>query len=415
MIRTLVQDIRVREESDITRFWQDSFNINAIAGLLAYGSQGAWGRAMRFNFRAYCLPLNRALGENVYKTCTQTAAKLGLARDAIEFYVSNDPDFNSYSFASDTADGPSCIVINRGLLERITPGELAFIVGHEIGHLEYGHVQLQQALDFVYPESDERPLVFQNMYSFWENVREVSADRVGLLACGDIETSVRALFRLSSGLEDRLFNPDITTMTEMVDRALAQLAGQPDYSRTTHPANPIRVKALLAFARSRLWKSISRSGKSVTDRNLDSEVSKLLGVMRHEPADEQERTELVFLAAAGLRLIAADRQDCQEEYVHLYNVLSEYVDWPPSFIAELTKVNVKSELIRAAKAIVREYPHRSMDLLRRLAPIVVRDRRIDDREVGMFLNLGCNMLRLPETEVVAVLLDAVRRDYRPLS
>jgi hypothetical protein len=375
--------VRDREEIALAQFWEESFNIGAVVSLLRFRRRETGERGVQFRMRAFNLPVHEALGGSVHETCRRVVSDLGLDVKAFEFYVSNDANFNAESVQASAEDEPDCVVINRGLLERVPPSELAFIVGHEVGHLAYDHSRVKEAIQFVYPEYDKAPPLFQKLYAVYSNVCEISADRVGLVACGDVETAVRALFRISSGLDDRFFNPNLSTMMEITDHAFAAMTCSPDYMVTSHPANPIRIKALLEFGRSKLWNSVKETRKQVEDAELGTAMSELLSLIRRAPLNEREKTELVFLASAGVCLMAADKQICDEETNYLHNILSDYIHWPPSFVETEMKGNVMKALRDAAGEIVSKYPQRARDLLARLAPLMVRDRRIGAKEMEM--------------------------------
>ena len=94
--------------------------------------------------------------------------------------------------------GRHWVVIHSKMLELLTPEELCFVVGHELGHIKREHVtwliltspRTAVSLALLRPAIG---LIFNN----WQLKAEFSADRAGLVACRTFETAARALTKIT--------------------------------------------------------------------------------------------------------------------------------------------------------------------------------------------------------------------------
>ena len=75
--------------------------------------------------------------------------------------------------------------------------------------------------------------------------QEISVDRVGLVACGDLSVAIRAMMKTVSGLEHRHLRFDAGQFISQVSR-LSQ--GTSDEVWNSHPSMVVRSRALLWFS-----------------------------------------------------------------------------------------------------------------------------------------------------------------------
>lgn len=411
----ILKAVRIPEEVGLLDYFEKTFNLSAINKLLKSKMAESPDRSVPFYMRGYNLPIYAEFGGELFATCKKAVERLGFNQDRFEFYVDNSPNFNTFSIASVEEGKPFTIVFNRGLVERVGAEELAFVVGHEIGHLVYDHSYVQRAIEFVYPEYENLPPLLKKLHSVWSRLGEISADRVGLLACGDYESSVRALFKLSSGLDEKHFNLSHENLTQIVERTFAEMKQNPSYVSGSHPANPIRIKSLMAFHHSALYDAIKSKKPLTRDKKLEKQIDELVAVLKKSPFNEKEAQELKFLASAGLMLMMADKNVDDREYNFLINILSQYVHWPPAFLDIIGKEDVVKAFQESAKFITTRCPWESRDLLRQLFNIVIRDNAIRDEELDLFLGMGVKELKISASEVIDIVLEGTRKRYCPVA
>ena len=145
--------------------------------------------------------------DEVVADCART---LGVDKPAV--YLRNSPQTRIYTVQ---AGGQYHLVITSALLNLFEkrPGELKFVVGRELGHIKCGHPDLKrkayavlsaiQAIDAaVVPDRYQNvlPLLALGRLLTWCRESEFSADRAGLLCCGEPKAAYEAIMRLQHGL-----------------------------------------------------------------------------------------------------------------------------------------------------------------------------------------------------------------------
>jgi Zn-dependent protease with chaperone function len=214
----------------------------------------------------------------VHLTC---ANRLGLSPPAL--YVENSPEVNAFTAGLDQP----AVILTSSLVDCMSESELAFIIGHEMGHVACQHVllkctadelitTLEQALRKSESEAGQLSnaalygagaggagLIFMafagmgamkklqsakeqraqweealGVLKAWGTKSEVSADRAGLLCCRDSGTAVRCMVKLAIGSRALAERVD-------VEAYLAQGDGVPeDVQGGTHPATVHRARML---------------------------------------------------------------------------------------------------------------------------------------------------------------------------
>ncbi len=178
--------------------------------------------------------------------------RLGMPRPDV--YVQQDPTLNAY--ASGFLDG-QWLVIHSETVEALEPKELLFVIGHELGHIRYGHTTL---LNFI-AHSGNHPIpvvttALALIFKVWSRKAEYTADRAGLLACRNPDAAGKALLKLLIGPE----GARKTSLREYMD----EIKRRPDDKLTgiaecfyTHPFIPKRILAIQNFSRSNIYRQLA--------------------------------------------------------------------------------------------------------------------------------------------------------------
>jgi predicted Zn finger-like uncharacterized protein len=148
---------------------------------------------------------------NVWKLAVLAARLLGVPRMP-DVYVSGDSMWNTYTFGSDTS---SFIVLGTAILTNFHNDDLLFVLAREMGHCRAGHALWKTVIRFLAgnfgPSSGllsggmlgaisptkliesaiEMPLMA------WSRQSDITADRAGLLAVGDVALARRVLLTWS--------------------------------------------------------------------------------------------------------------------------------------------------------------------------------------------------------------------------
>ena len=187
-----------------------------------------------------------------------------------EVYVVSDlgrKGIDSWSAISVVSKRQPVILLGSSLVETMTEVELAFVVGHETGHLlsytgrwcqemslsflirHLGDNNQIQELDNLCPGSDWRQLYRAVM----ENCRvmETRCDRLGLLMCGSLDAAAVALLLVALKNPILARNVNVTSYMSVHYPLLATApAAGPISVNAGHPFVPQRIRAMSDFVQS---------------------------------------------------------------------------------------------------------------------------------------------------------------------
>jgi Zn-dependent protease with chaperone function len=180
-----------------------------------------------------------------------------------------------------TEDAPH-LIVNLDLAEKLDDNDLVAAIGHELGHVQNGHILYATALHYLTNQAVFfvrwviQPAIMT--LQAWSRRAEVTCDRAALLAVKDLDKTLTSMVKLELGLEKgSAFN------------AAEYLRSIPDTKKgigryaelfRSNPYVPKRVQALKLFGDSALFASITGqdpAGKpSLPD--IDKQVADLISV-----------------------------------------------------------------------------------------------------------------------------------------
>jgi len=228
--------------------------------------------------------LSKGMAPDIHQMADECFEKLEMDIP-LELYVFASPQFNAMCFKPE--DGRLFVMFSSSLLESFTPGELRFVMGHELGHHVYGHHDIPIGY-LLRGENRPDPRLTLELFA-WSRYAEISADRAGAHCAQDLDSVGRALFKLASGLSGKVINFNLDDFLDQIedmqleDDEPGSSAPKEDWF-STHPFSPLRVKALKLFDESEL---ASSGGLSKID--LEIAVQGLMGLM--EPSYLEGQTE----------------------------------------------------------------------------------------------------------------------------
>lgn len=208
---------------------------------------------------------HRELIQHAEKVTPQSAPQLAalaqqcadrLRPEAFELYVVPSRQVNAYTFGF---SNPRVVVLYSAITRLMDPGELRFILGHEVGHIALNHTWLNTLLGGMagIPPSFGAAIILTFAFRWWNRACEFSADRAGLLACGSLEKATSALVKLVAG--------DVRSPAEL-ERALQVIDAEDDSplnvlasSLSTHPMLIRRIEELRKFAASAEYQALAKA------------------------------------------------------------------------------------------------------------------------------------------------------------
>ncbi len=167
------------------------------------------------------------------------------------------------------------IILTSKLIELLSAKELEFVIGHEVAHYVYQHA--------MYPnyQNEENRNLKLNILNL-SRAAEISCDRIGFLACGDLEVSLRAILKLASGLDDKHLNFKFSAYLDQL-RELETLGKSQSQLWSTHPSFLIRMQALIWFSMTREYHQFFDTKKkgsyniSEIDKKIEGSIKKIIG------------------------------------------------------------------------------------------------------------------------------------------
>lgn len=418
-MKTDYEPIRVLEEATLLSHLEEVFNAPAVSSLLAFKDKIDKDNLLASVMKGYHFPLSEKFGGELHAICREVAKQLSLDDLNVEYYVCNSPETNAYALFNHNEGEPHYVVLHSGLIDKLEPDELRFVIGHELGHLVYRHSVLYRVMELIYPNFEDLPPFLQGIHDLWRKLGEISADRLGLLAVRALEPALSAMFKMSSGLSMGYFKMDPKAYLEMIDDLMADMEKTGERVFESHPANPVRVKALELFFHSRTWADWTGGRKPRRDKALEAKLENAIAVLRKTPRVEREQSELLFLASAGYILMTCDEDANEDEYTYLLNLLSYYYFWPAAYLEgyfeEKDPKKLQKTMAKSAARIVKEYPQSTRTLLQALIPLLTRDKRLDQRELDMLFKIAEKHLQIPHAEVVDLILAGLVENFRPMT
>ena len=222
---------------------------------------------------------------NSVRVSKEILPKVGNAIETVFERIKIENNFNFFVTADNNQANASCslmssasrpdIILTSRLIELLSLEELQFVIGHEVAHYIYQH-----ALYPNYNNVDDRNLKL-NLLNL-SRAAEISADRIGFLACNSLEDSLKANFKLASGLSDKHFNFKPSTYLDQL-RDLEDLGKSSTELWSTHPSFLIRMQSLIWFSMTKEYHEFFDSKKKGTyslseiDEKLDKKIKKVTG------------------------------------------------------------------------------------------------------------------------------------------
>jgi uncharacterized tellurite resistance protein B-like protein len=323
----------------------------------------------------------------------------------VEIYVYDDPRQNAACM--DFGENRLFLLLSSSLVEKMGERELIFVIGHELGHVSYGHhvLPVRAMLAKARGMPGERALQLMS----WSRRAEISADRVGLLCCQEIHVATTALIKLSCGLTESLvrFNVD-DYVSQMQDiEVLSESVQDTQDWFSSHPFNPLRVVALHYFWESRLLTELlGHSPANILTSEMDERINALLEFMEPEMVGADKNAAMACLLWGGYWVAASDGRIDRLESMSIRNMTDAQAVRKAE--AEIRSSSNPLALIRkrfqqAAKRCLRMPPSERHALVQRLIVVARADKQLREEEKAV-LRQVCETLRINPTFVEQMLL-----------
>ena len=233
--------------------------------------------------------------------------RLDLENEFNFFVTADNFQANAACSLMPSASKPDIIITSK-LIELLSEEELQFIIGHEVAHYFYQHS--------LYPnlETASETNLKLNILNLNRSA-EISADRVGFIASGSLEKSLRASLKLASGLSEKHLKFSFSTYLDQL-REIESIGKSQSELWSTHPSFLIRIQALIWFSMSKEYHEyFDTKKKGVYDlKTIDSKIEKTI---KKVVGDELENANKAIYDRArlwgSLKLFLVDNKFSKEE------------------------------------------------------------------------------------------------------
>ena len=210
----------------------------------------------------------------------------------VRFFVRADPNPQAYALAYDRRH--PVIVVNSGLVTLCEPDDLAFVLGHELGHLGFRH----RSCEFTASNG-----AVNHGELLRRRAAEISADRIGLIACQSTISATKAILKVASGLPLGMLQLDCDAYLAQVTQTDAQT-----HAGSTHPSLPLRLRALMLFQRSRACRIRIGSGMDGLELSeVDATIRTELRCAGDDSIDKLVDTQVERIRAWAAGVLAEER------------------------------------------------------------------------------------------------------------
>lgn len=290
--------------------------------------------------------------------------------EPLELFVGQDPVVNASAMHAISASEPHVLELTSALVERMNDDEIRFVLGHEVGHLAYRHYRARLSVAaFGVDEQNEAkapPLLARRLES-WDRLAEISADRAGLLVVDcRLDVAVSAFFKLQSGLGPEHLRFDVQAFLDQL-AAIEKLERRELLAQFSHPATPIRVRALQLFAQARA------EGRPTS--TIDDDVARLARLMDYSPSEPLDVHARDFLLASSLLVGTLDPEGMDDdEWDAMIALLLQFSPDPEAEVERLPSKEAATKLLESSAEYLRVNagPER-YELLRGAAHIAAAD------------------------------------------
>ena len=348
---------------------------------------------------------------NIHDLITEVCGRTGVNKSSIKFFIA--PSYSLWSrCVSDifNTGAQSHIILSTTLVSMLNTDELRAVIAHELAHIHFGHADLIKCMDWLNIEAKQgRLFALANIYHYWRQLAEISADRAALLAADAPNSAISCLARqnLRSIADDIDIKSLINEQTARINR------GQILYDHdNTHPPWEFRIVALKLFSESSLLRSLKQNNPSLKDDSIGA-VMALAERLKVSPRDEYQFLEFMFLLAAGNYLIRADGSIHRAEVERLHAILARLIHAPDKELMQMDDISKCIDIMHEiGSQILQSCPARALDIFELLCTLVVQDGILapDEKRALEKITLA---LGIRPQEAASALLRVLRNEFHP--
>jgi Zn-dependent protease with chaperone function len=230
---------------------------------------------------------------DVHEQVVDCAKILGIGIPMV--FIEHSPAINAYTIASE--DDAPLIILTSALVDKCTPGEIRYVIGHECGHIHNNHGIYTTAANIILGSFDTNipviglilnlaSLPLHLAFQSWSRAGEVTSDRAGIICANDVKDAISLTAKfLYGGMYTRSdLNIDaVLQQYEMLKATPVRLLELD----STHPLPVRRIFAQKEFMNSEVfykWRGdLKKPGMELIGKQeLDMRCEKYISVIKNE-------------------------------------------------------------------------------------------------------------------------------------
>lgn len=404
--------IRIKLERELSTQLFDLIEGDIIEALLKEAKIERFENEWKYILEGHSFKVTEDLASRLYNLFQEVKDTLKFKED-IDFYVTNSSEVNAFAISSLEEGEANIINVNSGLIERMDDDELKFIIGHEIGHLISKNAQITKIIRFVYPDPDKIPILLYHKVNLWNKLAELTADRYGFIASPKLEKIISNFFKLSSGLDPNRIKFDYKAYLAENEEIIEYFKSNRGKNVSSHPINPIRIKALQAFSESEMYKKIEQGEEFGEEESLNTILDELIQILMTLSSSELDYHRSNYMAAAGLMIAGADEKMDQDELEQVISSLSRQMVFPQEMLGNIYNSGKVEEIFYgSAGEIIKANPGERYGMFEYLVSIALADRQIFQQEIDFLYKVG-EQFGFTRKEVAQITANMIQRDFVP--
>lgn len=320
--------------------------------------------------------LSRRMMPGLFDVLERCKKAIGL-RAPVELFCINDAALNA--LVTTTADGHIVIDVTSGTIDAFDDDELAYVIGHELGHALLGHLETLRVMS-----GETRGITSLRSFAL-KRYQEISADRMGLLCCPELEVALRAEMMFTTGVRRRSAFGEAKAFLEHAKKSAAEVVPPSEAAEglDTHPYGELRAVAIDLFHRSQTFAKLrKKSGGTLTEAQLEAQVERLVKRMNPSVLDAQiDRDDVAeFVLLGAIAVAEATRGTSRAEA----RVIAQLAEGYRRLHAKLVAMPMEDQQIRLVElaeslALALTYPQRQK-IIEDLVLVARADGRVSQRE-----------------------------------
>ncbi|MAK12315.1 MAG: hypothetical protein CMI73_01370 [Candidatus Pelagibacter sp.] len=225
------------------------------------------------NLLSHSIRISKEIFPDIGKGIEEIFEELKVENNFNFFVTADHVEANAACSVMPFSNKPDIIITSK-LVELLSHEELKFVLGHEIAHYYFQHS------NYPHHSQGQSRVEKLNLLNL-SRAAEISSDRIGFIVCNDIETSLRAMIKLASGLGEKHINFNFSAYLDQL-KELEKLGKNDGQLWSSHPNFLLRMQALIWFSMSKEYnefKNLKGGSFSIKeiDEKIDKQINKIIG------------------------------------------------------------------------------------------------------------------------------------------